>query len=158
MASSLVSSSFASFSWRKVLNHWYLDFYNNIVYISSSYPLTPRLHTNIAILLTVPSLKLLCCYMTQDFASRTTLWPWRTWCSECRDTWGLLLSDTRMRINVVCQRSRRKDSALAGIDIIRDNWIDWKTGTANVADASDDEASRTWSFLVSATEDYSDPL
>ena len=33
-------------------------------------------------------------------------------------------------------------AVLAGIDIIRDNWIDWKTGIANVADASDDEASR----------------
>jgi hypothetical protein len=40
------------------------------------------------------------------------------------DTRGLLSSDMRMRINVLCQRSHRKGSVLAGIDIIRDNWID----------------------------------
>ena len=163
MASSLVSSSFAPFSWKKVLNLWYSYFCDDIVYISSSYPLTPRLHTNITILLTVPSLKLLCCYMGQDVASRITLDGHgepdvRSRNIQCRDTWGLLFSDTRMRINVVCQRSHRKGSVFAGIDIIRDNWINWKTSIVNVADASDDEASRARSFLVSATEDHSDPL
>ena len=59
---------------------------------------------------------------------------------------------------MLCQRSHRKGSALAGIHIIRDNWIDGKTGIVNVADASNNEASRARSFLVSATEDRSDPL